>query len=227
MDFSRQTLLVPDSVSSLSVLVIGAGSLGSNTTNILARMGVGNLLTFDRDTLKEENLAPSCSGLDWLGENKARAIAEKIQVELDIAVAFNTNNYIGQRTFAEVVVVTVDSIAARREIWKSRSRIDGLRLWIDARMGKDQGGIYVWRGEQDTEWYEKSLSREEAPLECGQKATAPICAGLIPGFVGVAVMRYLRGLSVPRGMFAKVLLADMPFISVDMGPEEPDPRNMD
>ncbi len=217
LDLSRQQLLVPRTIGETTFLVIGAGSLGSNVTNVLCRLGAGSVTVFDRDTLSSANVAPGFAGMNWLGEPKVGALANKLYDELGVRITPVASRYKGQRVDADIVVVTVDSMQARRDIWAVRQRIEGWVLWIDTRMGKDQAGVYVVRTSADHAWYEASIAREGAALACGEKATAPISVGLVPGFVGTVVMRYLRGRPMPRSMFAKVLLDDAPFISVDMG----------
>lgn len=165
-------------------------------------------------------MPPSYAGKNWLGKSKVVALAEKIQYETgSSAIIPIERNYTGQRESADVVIVTVDSMEARRRIWANRERINGWNLWIDARMGKDQAGVYCVRNEQDIPWYEGSLAREGAQLVCGEKATASICGGYVPGMVGTMIMRYIRDLPMPRSMFVKVLLEPQPFFSVDMGDE--------
>jgi len=214
MDLSRQRLLVPSIIKTIPILVIGAGSIGSNVTNVLCRMGAENVTLYDKDTLSPENVAPGFGGMNWLSTNKAKAVKDKIASELGTTINAMPYRYRRQHADAEIVIVTVDSMIVRQHIWYE-NRINGWKLWLDARMGKDQAGVYACRGVDDYKWYVDSINREGAALACGEKATAPICAGLVPGMVGIMVMRYIHGLKVPRSLFTKVLLEE-PFFSVDM-----------
>ena len=60
-DYSRleKTVFSRSRVSSLSVLVVGAGALGNEAIKNLALLGVGNLYIVDPDILERSNLTRS------------------------------------------------------------------------------------------------------------------------------------------------------------------------
>ena len=198
-------------------MVIGAGSLGSNITNIIARMGARNITVYDNDILTPENLAPSFASRQDLSMPKVDALKAKLYAELGIEINAVNDAFGKQRGFSNVMVIAVDSLNMRRYIWNNhRYEYD---IWIDARMGDDQAGVYTHVRGCPTEFYESTMEREEAQMLCGQKATAPLCVGLVPGMVGVVIMRYLNQLSIPKEMFAKVLMPIM-FYSIS-NPHQP------
>jgi len=221
MDLSRQALLIPaHAIGELTFLIIGLGSIGSNVANVLSRMGASTQTWYDRDITSLENVAPAFSGINSIGDTKVDTAYARIQQDLGEEEVKNIRAYPyfykNQREHADIVIVGVDSMEVRREIW-ANNRIEGWKLWIDGRMGEDQAGLYIVRENDDYEWYEESLARPGAELMCGEKATAPICAGLIPGMVGSVIMRYVNGLTVPQSIFVKMLLDFGMFFSVGEG----------
>jgi hypothetical protein len=215
MTLSRQALIVPEHIQHLKVLMIGAGSIGSMTASMLLRMGVKNLTVYDRDTVSIENIGPSIYGLNDLTKTKTASLHDLLLTATGISITTKNRFYTSQRETADVVIVTVDSMEARRFIWE-RQQIAGWRMWIDARMGFDQCSTTVCFSDnpKSTEFYSRSIARAGAPLPCGQKATAFISGGIVVGFIGTVLTRWIRGLPVPQELFYKGFVDDAPWFSV-------------
>jgi len=179
-------------------------------TNTLVRMGAESILLQDFDTVKEENVAPSFFSTRDVKAPKTHAVRDRIYSDFGFYINISEEAYSRQIRDVDIVIITVDSLNMRRTIWNNH-RIT-YRLWIDARMGFDQVGVYSHLFGAPVDTYELTLSRPGEPLPCGQKATAPLSIGLVPGLVGTVVMRYLRELPIPSEIFAKVLMDDM-FVS--------------
>lgn len=71
---------LPDDLRSKEVLLVGAGAVGSAVAELLVRGGVKKLLVIDGDLLKIGNLVRHNLGLDDLHENKARALARRLNL---------------------------------------------------------------------------------------------------------------------------------------------------
>lgn len=195
--------------------MIGVGSIGSMATSMLIRMGVKHLTAYDKDIVNIENVGPSAYGLNDLTKMKTGALQDSLLTATGISITVKNRFYTSQREEADVVVITVDSMEARRFIWE-RKNISGWKLWIDARMGFDQCSVTTCMSDdpKSITFYEKSIAREGAPLPCGQKATAFISGGVVVGFIGTVIARYVKGLPVPRELFYKGFVEDAPFFSV-------------
>lgn len=205
-------------MEALSFLIIGAGSLGSGITNIITRMGAQDITVFDRDKLEPANIAPSFASRQHLGQPKVTALQDKLHTETGFKIKA-VNDSFGQQMFdVDIVVISVDTMNMRRYIWDNH-RIN-YELWIDARMGGDQAGVYTHVSGFPTDTYDKGIRREGAQLPCGEKATAPISAGLVPGMVGMIVMRYIHELPIPSEIFTKVLIEPVFFSSGPLYGEE-------
>lgn len=70
----------------LSVIVCGAGALGANLTENLARQGFGKLTVIDRDHVEERNLSTQPFYRSDIGAPKAKLLANTLYRALGVAV---------------------------------------------------------------------------------------------------------------------------------------------
>jgi len=68
-----------ESLSNDTILLIGAGALGSTLSELLVRGRAQKLLVIDRDTLEAGNLVRHTLSLDEVGKNKAEALAARLE----------------------------------------------------------------------------------------------------------------------------------------------------
>ena len=206
LELSRQALMVPSEVSSLKMTLIGIGAIGSNVATILARTGVKNFVLVDPDTVGIENLGPTSFSWDDVGELKVNAMSEQIcEITGDTAnVEVWPERYRGRIIDSDIVIVGVDSMHVRQQLWDWRDQFPGWKLWLDGRIGHDQMSVYtVLEGDGvQYEYYEQTLQRAQTELPCGQKATAYICS-LIAGIMSGMVVSYLNNGLLPREIFQK------------------------
>ncbi len=102
-------------LSSRSVAVIGAGSVGSAIADMLTRAGIGSLILIDDDVLSEENLARHIlSGKD-LGRPKVEALRDRL-VDINPALKvrampekFKDISLDSIKTAPDLIVAAVDS----------------------------------------------------------------------------------------------------------------------
>lgn len=135
LDLSRQFLILKG-VAGLNFVVIGAGGIGSNTAYMLACLGAANIVVFDDDVVEEANIAPAFYGLSDIGKYKVEALRERILDMTGVKIMAKNTKYVGQYLEnADVVIVTVDGLSKRREVWKRGQDHIEWQYWIDARMG--------------------------------------------------------------------------------------------
>lgn len=86
------------------VFLVGAGGLGSTIAQLLARMGVGNLVIADGDSFSEDNLNRQALSLEGnLGLNKAQvAVSNLVQINKATEVEI-FEGFAGEKEFAELV----------------------------------------------------------------------------------------------------------------------------
>jgi molybdopterin/thiamine biosynthesis adenylyltransferase len=125
ISFSEQICLLNSTVA-----VVGCGGLGGNIIEMLARLGIGNLVVIDGDIFNESNLNRQllCTE-NFIGKGKAEIAATRIK---QINSSINTRTYSQfvnseniDKTLqgADIVVDALDNIPARLELQKSCNRL--------------------------------------------------------------------------------------------------------
>ncbi|AXV36811.1 MAG: hypothetical protein CIT01_00655 [Methanobacterium sp. BRmetb2] len=92
-----------EDLTSMNILIIGAGTIGSSIAELLVRSGISNLSIIDADTLKIGNLSRHSLGLTQIGKTKSNEISlylnqinpnttvEVIDNNFEFSVAFSKN----------------------------------------------------------------------------------------------------------------------------------------
>jgi adenylyltransferase/sulfurtransferase len=116
--YSRQTILAEigdqgqERLSKGKVAVIGLGALGSVSSALLARAGVGRLVLIDRDIIELSNLQRQVIYTqDDVGESKAAIAVEKLKEvnsEIEIVGLANDLNHTNIQRFLQDIDVIVD-----------------------------------------------------------------------------------------------------------------------
>ena len=191
MNLSRQANIVRTEQREKKIVIIGCGGIGSNVAHILFSTGFTNLTLFDGGDVAAENIAPQFFTTDQIGLNKAMALKQRLAhifSEEDAGSITAVEDNFRRRHLideADIVIVGTDSMESRRSIWGSEGNITGWQWWIDARMGGTQYKVLtVGNNRLSREAYATSLIPESTPLPCGEKATAFITKGLLPGLIG-------------------------------------------
>jgi molybdopterin/thiamine biosynthesis adenylyltransferase len=204
---SRQSDMVPD-LERLHVAIVGAGGIGSNVADVLARMGVMHFTLVDPDTVARENIYPGAFSTGSVGRAKVLAVADHLAGDLGvtrgniqtIVSRFNPAVLEG----AHIVLSGPDNMDARREVWSAfRDTMPDNTLLIDARMGGVGFEVFaVENGDEERSIrYNDDVSElDDQPLPCGEKATAMI-THMIGGVVGTIVREFARGATPPFQTF--------------------------
>lgn len=200
---SRQLDLVPPSILDKPVTIIGAGAIGSWTTLALAKMGFKNITVFDHDEVDIVNMSSQFYGIVDIGEKKAESLKFNIREISDIEISSVNERWNGMKLNG-IVVMAVDSMKTRKQIFEAHKFSAGTDWLIDARMGAETMLLYAINPSSSTDqaFYEKTLYTDEEAMQapCTAKSTtycALICSGLVAKTVRDVIMRqpYLRNLS--------------------------------
>ena len=173
--YMRQSDLVDERIFDTSVTIIGAGSIGSFTTLALAKCGFKRLTVWDDDSLEEHNFPNQMYPVGDFGAPKVLALARVISDFVACDIETTARRYTNDSSLvAGVLVMAVDSMEARRVIYRRNKSNPECKAIIDARMGGQQLEVYTVRPDivADRKYYQKKLySDEEAsPLPCTQRA---------------------------------------------------------
>ena len=91
--FHEQLYRSPESMAQIRdypVTICGAGALGANITETLARSGFGNLKVIDRDRIEERNLSTQPYYRSEVGAFKAKILANNLYRAIAVQVAAET-----------------------------------------------------------------------------------------------------------------------------------------
>lgn len=174
--FSRQSGLVDSSIFTTPITIVGAGGIGSFTTLALAKIGFNDILVYDGDSVEEHNLPNQFYPTKMVGKMKVDALKEMIYDFTDIAIKPIPEFFDGldKTHLRGVVISAVDSMSARKAIFRAVQRNRACSLFVDGRMGGNQLEIYTCdlTSNKDKELYEKTLFTDEqtSDVPCTMKA---------------------------------------------------------
>ncbi len=197
----------PSEDSLSSVLIVGAGAIGSYTAFGLARMGVKHLTVVDHDKVENHNLpnqffAESLELTDEIFkvvalERTLKLIMPKVDIfisPLRIEAFKETEDF--KKFSYSCVVSAVDDMQVRKWIWDNLKNIS---LLLDARTGGLYTNIFsiITSNQKATEYYNNSLhSNEEASqLPCSGQSIVDVsmatAAELVARYRTYAMKRWL------------------------------------
>jgi hypothetical protein len=189
----------------VEVTLVGAGRAGSQIALVLAMLGL-ELRIYDHDRLGPEN-----QGLQLYRKRDVRAGRRKVTALRGLlrAVVPGCRVHAHAARFAAgprqprspVVVVTVDTMATRRELWEALQQQPGLLLLLDVRLGRGLVRLHEVRPDDagDVSIYEASLYDDAAAAadDCSDEA-ATHAAAAAAALVGGALRAFVDGSPRPR-----------------------------
>lgn len=170
---TRQADIIPlDVVESTDVTIVGCGAIGSFSALSLAKMGVLKIKVYDFDNVDIVNMNNQFFRFKDIGKNKASALRELVHDFTGVDIVAIPEKCTDETVVnCKIVVMSVDSMAVRAELFKSVS----CDFLIDTRMGAEVYNQYVvnMNNQKSRSDYEKTLfSDSEAVQErCTAKST--------------------------------------------------------
>lgn len=186
----RQYDLIPESLLSAPITIIGAGAIGGWTTLSLAKMGMHDITVFDFDKVSVENMNSQFYRFSDIGRLKVYALDSLIQDFTGINIKTKPIAYTNE-VLEGIVICALDSMKARKAVFDAHG-MNTFKTWfvIDPRMGAEMASLAVYdpKSSSDCETYKKSLYSDSEGLSepCTAKATV-YTASLISGLVVKAV----------------------------------------
>ena len=174
MDYSRQQDLVDAKIFRTPIKLIGAGGIGSFTGLTLAKMGFKNITAWDGDRINKENIPNQFYQETALGTFKTIQLRHNISIFTGTNINDYTRNWNVSFPLSGLVIMAVDSMQTREEIFNHIITNKKVIGFIDGRMGGQQGEVYTvnMSNKKDVDFYQSRLwkSHEVAPIPCTQKA---------------------------------------------------------
>ena len=206
--FLRQRdILTPADLTGRDVDIVGGGATGGAIAIVLGKMGFGirNRITItDFDLCEPHNLATQWFRQSHveLGQSKVEALAEMVAWVCDLEITTIQARFTGDepRPLGPIVILAVDSLEERRQIWERLKPREDVQLLVDVRMGAEILEIQALeRGHDAIEEYESSLAPDVQPYEepCTRRAVIYTSLGAA-AFVGSILRAYVKREPFPR-----------------------------
>lgn len=217
----RQQDILPLEILHFPIHVIGVGAIGSITVTTLSQMGCDNITIWDNDLVAEHNISNQFCKHTAEGESKVEALKSLVQELTGFELSVKQEKYKDQFDISGLVICAVDSLEARREIWEGIKERFDIACFIDARMALQSGELYCIDpgSSDDVEFYEKTISEDNTPLQLPCTARSIIyCPLMTASLIGFMTRKYALNEEMPREIYF-----DITTLSIKVGPlEEPD-----
>lgn len=202
-DYRRQEELIKLEQLGFPLTLVGAGGIGSPTALALSKLGCDNITIYDPDRVEPHNLPNQLFGPADLGRYKVDALADLI----DRLTGTRPNvmrQSLDEGPHSGVVVLAVDTMAARSAIWQASVRFQpSVSLFVDARMGGEVGRVIVVAptDPDDIRFYETTLHDDDAATtEPCLVQSVGYSTLVIAGLVTSCVRRFAAGDRTPAEM---------------------------
>lgn len=200
--------------------IIGAGTLGSFVALLLAKM-LGEerkIIGWDKDLVVEHNTLNQLYRQEDVGLYKVDALKKTVGYLSGIKLAIR-KTMVGRGTnLSGIVIVLVDNMEARREIFEACKYRADVSLYIEARAGGDGALVYALRPPHNPDWvrrYEKTLYSQAAgiPAPCATRETLDV-SWLVAASIARIFTRHLRAKLRPSEFIEVVIdTADLPIVT--------------
>lgn len=197
--FSRQAALVPlDRLAGITATVIGVGAIGRQVALQLAAIGAQTLQLVDFDGVDETNVVTQGYLATDVGRPKVLAAAAFVrQINPNIDVQTLEDLYRPHYELGQAVFCCVDSIAARKAIWRSAG--DRCKFWADGRMLAEVIRIVTASDETGKDHYPQTLFQQAEAQQGSCTARSTIySASIAAGLMVHQFTRWLRRLPLDR-----------------------------
>ena len=180
------------------VHIIGCGAVGSHVAELLARLGISNIILWDDDIVNTHNVANQNFVQADLGKYKVDVVAERIKaINPDCKVTTFTLRWEPSGMMSGYVFMCVDSVKPRQDM-AGYAQYNDLTIF-DIRMGLTSGQYYIVTKERLND-YVKTLqfTDEEAdkntPVSaCGYTLSVAYSIWALVAYCISDVVRYWQG----------------------------------
>lgn len=172
--FDRQTSLQDnDRRKELSVCVVWAWGIGSNSVYCLAKQWIEKIKVVDFDSVEIENTGSQFYTEKDIGKLKVEALQEQILeqtwVKIDIVKSkYRSSNINGY----DIIVLALDNLETRKQIVED---CDDEQIILDTRMVKRISQCFSFYGFQKQRWFEECYTEDANTVQevaCTEKAIA-------------------------------------------------------
>ena len=204
--FLRQTDIINmQSLTELSVLIVGTGAIGSFTALALSKMGVREFILFDGDVIDIHNLSAQFFPNTTLNQNKAIATAEQLK-----SYAANTNLTVfpipqhfteNDKINTDIVIATTDTIESRKTVFENATKSRVTKLYIDARMDRERLEVHtvnMKNRKEKEECYSNFLEGVKTKTGSCTARTIIYNVLLASSLIADSIKRYVNNQPIPK-----------------------------
>lgn len=210
--YLRQLGFVEPSDLSFPIAIVGAGGIGSWATLTLAKMGCSNITVIDKDTVEEHNTPSQIYSKAHIGMSKVEALQKIVQEMTEISInpvhALFQEFYKPEQEYGpDVLIVGVDSLEQRKEIWNLVVKDLNFDFFIDARMGGELLRIITVdpADYKAVEKYTKNINEPSKPHEEPCTARAIVYNTLMCGSIlANMVKKYAKQEEVKKNLICDI-----------------------
>lgn len=192
----------------VSMIVGGAGGIGSWLTFLLARAGF-NPVVYDFDTVEAHNMGGQLFNKQSIGMNKTDAIKQIVLDFSDLDLMIFTEKYDENSMTAEYVFAAFDNMQARKDLfhnWYNQHKDNPNAILIDGRLLMEQIQIFCVTPETAEEYLRDHLfdDSEVGEENCTMKQTshsASMIGSLMVGFFTNHYTNIVKGAKVRQFPF--------------------------
>jgi len=186
-------------MQNLHVLIIGAGGIGSWLGHFLARAGASPYIQ-DMDNYDINNIGGQLCTMNSLHKNKAESLKNVVDIMLgpdNNTMSCITYEFTGDQPALPITFSCVDSMKARKEIYKSWLALgDKREIFIDGRMGAEASQVFTATKEKDNYMNNWFPDTEASIAPCAYKATSHI-GSMTASYMMNVLTNYLSDNRVP------------------------------
>lgn len=171
--YANQLDIVNPAFEQTSVVIIGAGWIGSTTCMCLAQMGIKNITVIDYDEVENHNLASQLYKESDIGLSKVTALQKNVHEFTWIVINTIPTKFKPEDIKdADIVICWVDNMATRKEVMEACTERN--KRFIDARMAWQYFEIYNYIPvfEKDLYMLTRYSDKEASPETCTNKSVS-------------------------------------------------------
>jgi molybdopterin/thiamine biosynthesis adenylyltransferase len=193
-------------ISDASVLVIGVGGIGCAAASYLASSGVGHIILNDFDTVDETNLGRQILfGPNDVGKSKAATAAARLSaLNPDVRISILDERL--DATALGTTIADVDLVLDGSDNFATRflvndACVSGKRCLVSGSAIRFEGQIAVFGPDYDVSPCYRCLyeDADESLENCAGNGVLAAVPGVIGTMMAVEALKYLAGITSPRG----------------------------
>lgn len=175
------------------ITIIGCGAIGSYIATSLTKIGFNKFVLYDQDIVEEHNLPNQFFKEESIGTPKVTA-TKKMMLDFNSTAEIieKTEWYTHQQILSEILIVTVDTMEARENIFRKALENPSIQFLIDCRMNALEGHIYTidLKDSKQVEYYKSTLFKDDEAVQ--ERCTARSILFTVLGITSIACSQIVK-----------------------------------